>query len=131
MRTAGEVDELVLAERVAEGAAFMDAIDANVTDDAEVWFWVVNPETLDMGQSTGGHQRECGCILGQHSLSGFYDPKEYGLLDMHGRSLGLEATSQGFEGRQWEYATLSALWIEEINDRRAAWFDAHPEAVIG
>lgn len=116
------MDELELAEAVAEGAEFMDAIDVNLTDDAERWFWVVDPDTLDMSQSTGGHQRKCGCIFGQHHPEGYYFPIDYG-LDEEGFRLG-------FDGDWDDYPILTALWREEIIDRRAAWFDAHPEAVI-
>ncbi len=34
--------------------------------------------------------------------------------------------SEGYPGAR----KLTALWVEEINERRAAWFDRHPEAVL-
>jgi hypothetical protein len=124
------VDELELAERVAAGAEFMDAIDSVVTAESERWFWVVNPDRLDMSTSTGGHRRECGCIFGQHSPSGFYNNEDYGISWWDSADLGFDAKSHGDLSRLAEYKALTALWREAIIDRRAAWFDAHPEYVI-
>ena len=124
------VNELELAERVAAGAEFMDAIDAYVTDDAERWFWVVEPSRLNMrlGVAVGG----CGCVMTQHA--GTYLPAKYG-LDDNGNggaiALGFDIEWHAYpEVREYRYAALAALWVEEINERRAAWFDKHPEAVI-
>lgn len=113
-------DELELAEAVDAGAEFMDAIDANVTDDAERWFWVVDPNTLNIAHCDQ-------CIVGQHAGLGFYDPELYGLRWDDAEAFGFDAPSPGMPT---DYQRLRALWREAINDRRAAWFDAHPEYVI-
>lgn len=119
--------EMELADRVSEGAAFMDAIDKGLPE-SERWYWVVDPDRLDMSQSTGGHRRECGCIIGQHHPEGFFYPDDYGIGEF-GRA-NSESFRLGFDGGWEEYPLLTTLWINEINERRAAYFDRHPEAII-
>lgn len=114
------MDELELAERVAAGAEFMDAIDAE-------WFWIVDPARLDMSQIWMFQRRRCGCVLSQYDPTGDYDPTRFGLdaWANDDKSLGFY-TSSGPD----EYRVLTSFWREAIIDRRAAWFDAHPEYVI-
>lgn len=118
--------ELQLAEAVAEGAAFMDAIDVNVTDDAERWFWVVDPERLRMHHN-GGPRAKYGCITAQHHPDGYANFMDYGSIYFDDR-LKVAFNVVGVDDPTAESSTLTALWREEIVERRAAWFDAHPEA---
>lgn len=129
-------DELFLGEAVAEGADYMDALDAKVVD-SERWYWVCDPETLDMG----GAYAPCGCITAQHHPSGVVNFHDYGLFyaTTYGLSSTFALTAQdralavafNFNGEGLAIVDqLTALWVEEINDRRAAWFDRHPEAVL-
>jgi hypothetical protein len=120
-------DELVLAEAVAAGADFMDAIDVGITDEAERWYWVVDPDTLDM---TDGRR----CVAGQFNGSaGNRDRPGFHLLGLS----GIYETDRvafnmagAFHVRTVGLRLLTALWVEAIDDRRAAWFDRHPEAVL-
>lgn len=119
--------EMRSAERVSEGAAFMDALDKGLPE-AERWYWIVNPDTLNMRQPVLSRDG-CGCVMAQHIPNGIFDVTEYGLAATTDDDLllGFDVSPFGRVG----YADLTALWIEEINERRAAYFDRHPEAVIG
>ena len=121
-------DEFELAEAVDAGAEFMDAIDANVTDDAERWFWVVDPETLDMRKSGNG-TGAVGCVIAQHHPKGYLRFADY-FVGRHGYSLSDFGLNLRHYPPESEFSRLTALWREAIYDRRSAWFDAHPEAVI-
>lgn len=124
-----EADELELAEAVAEGAAFMDAIDKGLTE-AERWYWVVDPAKLDLRVAVRNPDTECGCVMAQHSPDGVFDPSgDYGLRWDEPSTLGFDALSVGAAAYA-EYPALTDLWVEQINDRRAAYFDRHPEAVL-
>jgi hypothetical protein len=97
-----------LAEAVDRGAEFMDAIDPE-------WFWIVEPEKLDMSNGYP-RNRECGCLLAQYSPLGEYNTDEYRIA-----SWTDEARELGFETNLIrEYDVLTELWREAIYDRRAA-----------
>lgn len=122
------VDEFELAEAVSAGAEIMDALDAKITDDAERWFWVVNPATLDM-DNNGDGTGQVGCITAQHQPDGYARFAEYGV----GIGAGEPTLALAFNLYVESAARtrrITALWREAITDRRAAWFDAHPEHVI-
>lgn len=113
-------DELVLAERVSAGAEFMDAIDRD-------WFWIVDPTKLNMAEIWMFKYGRCGCVLSQYDPTGDYNPGNFGL-----EAWTDEDAALGFYtlGGPDHYRALTALWREAINERRAAWFDKHPEAII-
>lgn len=120
------MDELELAEAVGKGAEFMDAIDAE-------WFWVIDLDRLDMRRVWSWTGGRCGCVLSQFSPKGLFHLNEFGLSlsDKEDIQMGFDLDANFYRypsPGQWE--ALTALWVEEITDRRAAWFDAHPEYVI-
>lgn len=104
-----------LAEAVDAGAEFMDAIDPE-------WFWIVEPDKLDMRRGERSPSG-CGCVLVQHHPSGFYSPSAYG-LDVGGEF--------GFSTQNSYYGLLTELWREAIYDRRATALEpaASPRPVL-
>lgn len=103
-----------LPSLVTEGALFMDAIDPE-------WFWIVEPETLEM---CDGER----CVLGQYA-GRFYDPEAFGLdtdSDVY-EPEELAFSSYCLEISRYLEAEVewNRLWRDEINDRRAEWFENH------
>lgn len=117
------MDELELAERVTAGAEFMDAIDAE-------WFWIIDVERLNMRRIWSWTRGACGCVLSQYDPTGEYNVNAFGLSARQDDDvrLGFDLSGWSYNPAGWE--ALTALWREAINERRAAWFDAHPEYVI-
>lgn len=117
------MDEFDLAEAVDAGAEFMDAIDPE-------WFWVIDLERLNMRRVWSWTRGECGCVLSQYDPTGGYNVNAFGLSQRSDDDvlLGFDLTGWAYSPTPWE--ALTALWREAINDRRSAWFDAHPEYVI-
>lgn len=108
----------LLSNRADEGAYVMDRIDPE-------WFWLVNPDRLDMRQGRMRYvdtRNKCGCVIAQHHPGHNFDYLgSYGLDLDDAVLLGLSSEASD------DFPVLDALWRELIEDRRAAWLDKHPE----
>ena len=91
-------DELVIFEAVNDLA---EEFDTTCPD----WFWIVNPDTLDMTSFTL-------CIMGQ--LAGNYLIGA-GRVDIDNSKVAINY------GSNTSKRPLEASWVEEINNRRSDW----------